>query len=255
MLFQYQSGTSWFHRLDPLSKFIWLACISALCILYSSIQVQLALFSLVIVMGWMAANLTLRKMWHGIRYPFWFGVPYFLLQLIFVTGKTTLLQLGNFVLTEEALMYASAVTLRLLTLVLSSLLFVTTTNPRDLVASLSQQAHVPYRFAFGISIALRFVPLLKQEAMSIQAAQQLRGMSRPQNLLDKLRWRHRFLFALFVGAIRRVEGIANAMEMKGFGMMPLRTWRTEVRMSGGAWLLVVSSISLTISSIIAKLWF
>lgn len=253
MVFHYQRGNSWFHQLDPLSKLIWLACVSALCILYADVWVQITLFGAVITIGRLAAGMPLKIMWRSIRFPFWFGVPYFFLQLIFVSGQTPLMRWGSFILTEEALSYAAAITLRLLTLVLSSFLFVATTDPRDLVISLSQQMHLPYRFAFAISLALRFLPLLKREALSIQAAQQLRGMNRSQHFFGKLRWGRRFLLSLFLNTVRKVEGTASAMEIKGFGVLPSRTWRKEIRLTPGGWLLLLTSSIATVSCVIGEL--
>lgn len=225
MIFQYQQGVSLFHQIDPLSKFIWLVCISVLSLSHENALGQLILFLTTLIIGIFGAKMSLRTLWRGMRIPFWFGLPYLGLQLIFVPGETELYQLGGFVLTEEALNFAVAISLRLWILVLASLIFIATTDPRDVVLTLAQKLWVPYRFAYAISIALRFIPTLEAEASVIRAAQRIRGQGDPKGLKNKLAWQKRFLMSVFVSAVRRVEKTAINMELRGFDLYPSRTYR------------------------------
>lgn len=241
MMFQYDPGSSLFHRIDPLSKFIWLASVSALCLATAHPWVQLALLGGLVGCGRWGAGLRFGSMWRGLRLPFFFSLPYFVLQLLFVPGETVLWSIGSLQLTEEALSFAFALTLRWQSLVLSSLLFVTSTDPRDLVLALTQQARVPYRFAFGISIALRFLPILQQEATIIRDAHRLRGLGRPAEWRAKLAAQRRYALAVFIAAVRRIETISTVMELKGFGARAERTYRRTIRFTrSGRWLAVGS---------------
>jgi energy-coupling factor transport system permease protein len=241
MIFQYQQGVSLFHRLDPLSKFVWLMSISILSIGFENVLAQAVLLLTVILTGVYLAGLPLHSIWKGIRIPFWFGIPYFGMQLVFLSGETELVRLWGLVLTTEALDYAGAVSLRLLILVLASLLFIATTDPRDLVLVLAQKLFVPYRFAYSISIALRFLPILEAEAALIRAAQRLRGLGEPKGFRNKLAWQKRFAAAVFISAVRRVEKTAIVMELKGFGLYSDRTYRHFVTISPAGIILSITS--------------
>ena len=241
MMFRYEPGNSPFHRIDPLSKFVWLVSVSVLALRYASAPMQAALFCAVALQGVLLARLSLRSLWRGLRFPLWFVVPYFVLQLVFVPGETELTRVGTFVLTAEALDYAAAIALRLVTLILASLLFVATTDPRDVVLALAQKLRVPYRFAFAISIALRFVPVLEEEAELVRAAQRLRGLGEPAGLKHWLSWRKRFALAVFASAIRRVQKTAEAMEAKHFGAYRDRTYRKTVTVPPAG--IVLSAVS------------
>lgn len=242
MTFQFQQGDSVFHRIDPLSKFIWLVCISSLSLFYENLLGQAILFITITLTGIYWAQLPLYRLWKSIRFAFWFGIPYFILQLIFVSGHTELLNIGNFVLTKEALYYAGAISLRLLSLVLASFLFIATTDPRDIVLILSQKLYVPYRFAYGISIALRFLPILQSEASLIRAAQKLRGQDEAIGLRNKLFWYKRFALKVFISAVRRVEETAIVMETKGFGIHQNRTYRKIITIPAMGIVLSIFSI-------------
>lgn len=259
MMFQYRHGRSWFHRLDPVSKFIWLACVSVLCFRFGTAAWQALLLFTVLALGVWAAGLPPRSLWRGIRIPFWFGVPYFFMQLLFLPGVTEFAAFGPVTITAEALDDAAAVSLRLLTLVLASLLFIATTDPRDAVLAMAQKLRVPYRFAFAVSIALRFLPILEAEAAVVRAAQRLRGAASadaanavPRLRLARQRWaaRRSFAFAIFAGAVRRMQRMAETMDSRGFGLHGQRTYRRQLTTPRSGVGLTVASLFLMIVGLI-----
>lgn len=252
MIFQYQQGDSLFHRIDPLSKFIWLVCVSILSLSHENALGQTTIFLTTMIIGVYGAKMSLRTLWRGMRIPFWFGLPYLGLQLIFVSGETELIRFGSFVITEEALNFAVAISIRLWILVLASLIFIATTDPRDVVLTLAQKLYVPYRFAYAISIALRFIPTLEAEAAMIRAAQKIRGLGTPKGLRNKLAWQRRFLMSVFVSAVRRVEKTAINMELRGFGLHHHRTYRRNLLISTKGIALSTLSVVLTILILILQ---
>lgn len=244
MIFQFQEGHSFFHRLDPLSKFIWLLCVSVIALSSEQAISQTVLLMLVILIGAVWVQLPWRTIWRGIRIPFWFGVPYFVLQLLFLPGQTEIFSFGSYTLTAEALDYAVAVTERLLTLVLASFLYIVTTDPRDVVLAMAQKLRIPYRFAFAVSIALRFLPILEAETQLLRSAQRLRGGD-PKGLREKLEWNKRFAFSVFTAAVRHVQQTAEAMENKAFGAARERTYRRQINVPRSGIILSAGSVLLT----------
>lgn len=243
MIFQYEQGDSWFHKLNPLPKFIWLISISILSIRYEQAGIQALLFIAVMLFGLLACKLSLAAIWRRVRIPLWLSTTYFLLQLLFVPGETKLFAAGWFVITAEALDFAAAITLRLLTLLLATLWFITTTDPRDVVLALVQQLRVPYRYAYGLAVALRFLPILHEEADTTKAAHLRRG--RPHGFKNRLAWWRRFVFSVFVSAIRRVQQMAEAMEVRGFGRHHTRTYFRQLKHAPSGILLALFSICMT----------
>ena len=121
---------------------------------------------------------------------------------------------GPITVTVEALNAAGAMSLRMFTLFLTSMAYILTTDPRELVAELTRRLRIPYRFAFGVSAALTFIPLLEEEGTHILAAQQVRGHRPPKGLGSRIGYGLKFVSAVLLNALRRVQQTAGAMESK-----------------------------------------
>ncbi|MNJ69896.1 putative HMP/thiamine permease protein YkoC [compost metagenome] len=108
---------------------------------------------------------------------------------------------------------------------------------------MAQRLKLPYRFLFGVSMALTFLPLLEAEAKVSSAARKIRGGRAPRGLAERLRmWRSQ-LFAIFAGAIRRVQQTAGAMDAKGFGAYSDRTYLRDVPMRASGYIVSLSSVA------------
>lgn len=127
--------------------------------------------------------------------------------------------------TAEQLFYQLTVTLKYVAVLPSVLLFVATTRPPEFASSLARIG-VPYRFAYAISLALRYIPDVQREFRTISLAQQARGLdiSRAVGLRTRVRNLGSTLMPLLLGTFDRIESISAAMELRGFGRGPGRTW-------------------------------
>ncbi|MCT1402193.1 cobalt transporter [Paenibacillus sp. LC231] len=228
MLIQYEKGNTLLHRYDPLSKLVILFCTAVIAMLLDQAWQQALFLLLCIGQARFAGQVSGKRLLGGIRLIAIVAVPYFILTSLTVKGETIWLQWGPISLTEEALNAAGAMTLRMFTLFLTSMAYILTTDPRELVAELTRRLRIPYRFAFGISAALTFIPLLEEEGTHILAAQQVRGHRPPRGLGNRISYGLKFVSAVLLNALRRVQQTAGAMESKGFGAYPERTYRTEV---------------------------
>lgn len=218
-------------QVDPLTKFIAVLCITILVLWVQTAWVQAVIFGAVAVIGVIGANRSFAFLLYKMRFMLWVGIPFFLLQLLWIPGETVIGTLGPLTLTVETLDFAAAVTIRLWTLMLSSLIYMITTEPSDVVLVLAQKLRVPYRYAFAVSIALRFLPMLSEEAALIRTAQQIRGMRRPKGLTQRVGAWQRFAAAVFLNCIRRVQMTANSMDAKGFGAFSERTYMRHIAIS------------------------
>ena len=63
---------------------------------------------------------------------------------------------------------------RLSVVVLASFILIWTTDTRDLMVSLAK-AGMPYRFAYAVFLALRFLPLIQREVDAVRDAHRIRG--------------------------------------------------------------------------------
>ncbi|WP_068505009.1 energy-coupling factor transporter transmembrane component T family protein [Paenibacillus kribbensis] len=228
MLFQYNGGASLLHRLGPLSKLIWVGCFSLLSMAGDSTLHEAALLAVLIAVAWLGARLTLVRQLRAMSFLIGLGIPYFILSILAIREGHTVISWGPIVITTEGLDIAGALTLRIFVLFLTSYIYLSTTDPRDFVQALNLRLRVPYRFAFGISVALTFLPLLEEEGHTIMAARRVRGQEPPRGLRNRLAYWSGYAAAVLVNAVRRVQQTALAMEGKGFGAYADRTYLREL---------------------------
>lgn len=224
MLFQYNGGSSPLHRLGPLSKLIWVGCFSLLSMAWDSTIREAALLVALIAVAGFGARLTLARQLRAMSFLIGLGIPYFILSILAIREGNTVASWGPIVITAEGLDIAGALTLRIFVLFLASYIYLSTTDPRDFVQALNLRLRVPYRFAFGISVALTFLPLLEEEGRTIMAARRVRGQEPPRGWGKRISWWRGYAAAVLVNAVRRVQQTALAMEGKGFGAYAERTY-------------------------------
>jgi energy-coupling factor transport system permease protein len=252
MTFQYRPADSFMHRIDPISKVIWMLCLSILVFLYESALPQFLLFVIVVAIALGLAKLSVSFLLRGIWIIFLFSIGFFVLQVLLVPGHTLLFQVGFIPVYLESVDFATSINLRILTIFTSSLIFVVTSDPRDIVLALTQKLKVPYRYAYSIFVALRFVPTLETEAKVIEAAQTVRGVGRQKGLRHKLENMKRFTLPLLMSSIRRVHITAITMEAKGYGAYADRTYIRHISILKSGIAFSLLSIATTLFLIILK---
>jgi energy-coupling factor transport system permease protein len=195
---------------------------------------EAALLAVLAVGARLGARLTLTRQLRAMSFLIALGIPYFVLSIVAIREGHAVAVWGPIRITAEGLDIAGALTLRIFVLFLSSYIYLSTTDPRDFVQALNLRLRVPYRFAFGISVALTFLPLLEEEGRTIMAARRVRGQEPPRGLRNRLSWWGGYAAAVLVNAVRRVQQTALAMEGKGFGAYADRTYfrMLENRRSG-----------------------
>ncbi|CAJ1579177.1 energy-coupling factor transporter transmembrane component T [[Mycobacterium] wendilense] len=121
---------------------------------------------------------------------------------------------------DGSITLAAATFLRVLAIALPSVLLFIDTDPTELADGLGQVLRLPARFVVGALAGLRLVGLLRQDWQYLGFARRARGVA------DHARLRRVAgqAFALLVFAVRRGSTLATAMEARGFGAHPTRTW-------------------------------
>ncbi len=147
----------------------------------------------------------------------------YLTAIIFLTNLAVGYFSNGFQLTAALLVYSATLGFRFVVLMSSFSIFFLTTSPDDLSLAL-EQSHIPYEFCFAFTTAVRFVPVLANEAQTIMDAQKSRGLELEKGkFLQRIRNYVPVLIPLIVGAIRRSLELAEAMESRAFGASKKRT--------------------------------
>jgi energy-coupling factor transport system permease protein len=172
----------------------------------------------------------------------------------------TIIFLTNFIFSfiggraaAESLENAVAMTLRFVVLVESFSIFFLTTSPDHLGLAL-EQTHIPYEFCFAFTTAVRFVPVLAEEAQTIMDAQKARGLELERgNFLKKIRNYIPILIPLIVSAIRRSLELAEAMESRAWGATKKRTNLYMLKMHRGDFVLILITVGILATAIYVRL--
>ncbi len=203
------------HNLDPRVKFIYVCVVFVAAILFGEILPLIALFLMSLPFVLLAG---VQKEWlRSLR-----GAA-FLATFIFLVNIASSFFTSGYVLTAANVETAAAMTLRFVVLVESFSVFFLTTSPDHLGLAL-EQTRVPYEFAFAFTTAVRFVPVLAEEAQTIMDAQKARGLELEKGgFLKRIRNYVPVLIPLIVSAIRRSLELAEAMESRAWGATKKRT--------------------------------
>lgn len=145
---------------------------------------------------------------------------------IYIGGRTVLFVITErYTVTAETLWYLMTVASKYLTIFPMALVFILTTHPTEFAASLSKLG-VPYKIAYSVSLALRYLPEVSKDFVNIMHSQQARGVDLTKNVSFKKRFGNmtRILIPLILSSLDKTDTISNAMELRGFGKMKNRSW-------------------------------
>ena len=145
-------------------------------------------------------------------------------QVFFSREGATLLEWGFLEVHEGGLVRGLFLALRILLLVSTAALLTATTAPvkladgiEDLLSPLKRLRFPAHELAMMITIALRFIPTLHEEAQKITRAQAARGADFSEGgPIRRARAMLPVLVPLTIGAFRSADELAEAMESRGY---------------------------------------
>ena len=94
----------------------------------------------------------------------------------------------------------------------------TVTRLPDLTRALVRTLHIPYRYAFAFTTAIRFIPILARDMAAVIEAQTARGVELDGNLFQRLRLLLPLCVPLLVSSVRKIESGAISAELRGFNL-------------------------------------
>ena len=141
----------------------------------------------------------------------------FILQLIVIRKGEPLLTFGSFSITDIAVQKALLLVLRLIGATLPLSILISVTNLSDLSNTMVKYLHIPYKYAFTFTSAIRFIPVFSTEMSGIIESQQARGVDfEVKNPFKKFGMILPLCFPLLISSVRKIESTATAAELRGF---------------------------------------
>ena len=224
------------HDLDPRAKIVATAVLVAGLFLVDStaglLFVAAALVALVA-----ASRIPVRRFLRLLRPVLFIVALTVVFQVLFSREGATIFEWGFLEVHAGGLWLGFFLGLRILLLVGVAGVLTATTAPvaladaiEDLLSPLKRVRFPAHEVAMMMTIALRFIPTLGEEAEKIKGAQAARGADFSEG--GPLRRARSFLpvlIPLTVGAFRRADELADAMESRGYRGGEGRTRYRELR--------------------------
>ena len=234
---QFFPGDSLLHRLDPRTKIVLLFFFLAAIFVFDSPLAYAALtaFTAALIA---VSRVPLFLMLKALKPLSWIIAFTFVIHLVSTPGDA-FFHVWLFDLTWQGAAKGFFIALRLALLILLSALLTYTTSPLALTDALEtlmqpvKRVGVPaHEIAMMMTIALRFVPTLIEEADKIMKAQQARGADLTEgSVIERVKGFVPVLVPLFISAFRRADDLALAMEARCYRGGVGRTQMKALRIS------------------------
>ena len=261
---QYFPGQSPIHRLDPRTKILFTVLL-IVCIFLSKGFAGFLAVALLAGICMRLSKISFKFIVRGLK-PIAVIVAFtFVLNLFLSSGDDVLWKLGIIKITYTGLRNAVFMAIRLIMLVTCTQLLTLTTSPIALTDGL-ERLFTPFKkigfpaheLAMMMSIALRFIPTLIEETEKITKAQKARGADfESGNIVKRAKAMIPLLVPLFVGAFRRADELAMAMEARcyrgGTGRTKMKPLK-YARIDAYAWIAGICLLGLIVAFNILKVF-
>ncbi|HBV96134.1 MAG: hypothetical protein JL50_05850 [Peptococcaceae bacterium BICA1-7] len=219
MLGQYLPVESAIHRLDPraklLSTFLLIAAVMA------GGWAGMAIGGLITAAGVMAARLPLGVLWRQVRLLGLIILASVLVQILFTPGDVVL-SAGPVKVTVQGLVSGVTLLIKILLVVLTGIILTSTTTSLRLASGIELllkplgRLGIPvHEIVMALSIAIRFIPVITEEAQHIINAQLSRGVAfYGPGLGRRAKAVISLVVPLLTGVLRRSDDLATAMEAR-----------------------------------------
>ena len=243
---QYYPKNSFVHNMDARIKLV-LCLLFMVGIFFVQSYVGFALVTVFLMVVILASKVPLKSILKSVKGIVVLLILTAMLNIFFTKSGNVLVSWWIFTITDDGLIYASKMLLRLVYLVIGSSVLTLTTTPVDLthaierlLAPLKVIKFPVHDLALIMSLTLSFIPSLIDETDRIIRAQKARGADFDTgNLFQRAKAFVPILIPLLVGGFRRAEELANAMNSRCYEGA---TNRTQMRVMKLSWRDLVASL-------------
>ena len=239
---QFFPGDTPIHKLDPRTK---LLCVILYIVALFNAKGPLTYGIMIAVLAVciLVSRVEWRALTRGLK-PVYIIVAFTAIMNMFFTAGTPVADVWLLRhITFEGIVSAVQMILRIVMLIMGTFLMTYTTSPIALTDGLEsllsplKKLRLPiHELAMMMSIALRFIPTLIEETDKIMSAQKARGADfETGNIFQRAKALVPILVPLFVGAFRRADELATAMECRCYHGGEGRTALRVLHMRSADW--------------------
>ncbi len=242
-LFLYLDRPTFLHRLHPVVKVLGM-----LCLFVAAFVTQEPVAALPVA-GGVVLLISVAGAWPNVcRLRILFVMVFvmtFIIWTLFFRGGVPLVAWGPISVSAAAVRFALGMAIKLDTFLGVGVVFLSTTKIEEFAYALTRVG-MPYKLGFTMTLAFRLVPVFLDAAGTVVQAQRCRGFNFDEgNLFQRMRRYVPVIVPVFMGALRRADGMAMALEARGFQAPRARTTYEQFRFraSDAVALLVAISVA------------
>lgn len=233
---QYLPYDTFIHRLDPRVKLI-ASLLFIITIFFVQTFIGYIPFVVLLIIMIYIGKIPVKSLIKSIKPLIWILLITGLINLFTTSGKT-LFTIFSLTATYEGLYKTIFMFVRIIMIVVATSVLTFTTSPMELTDGLEKLFSPLKRFGFPagelammISISLRFIPTLFDEANKIKMAQMARGADfESGNIINRAVSMVPLLVPLFLNSFNRSDELATAMEARLYRIGEERTKLNEIFM-------------------------
>ena len=236
---QYYESKSVVHRLDPRVK-ILLMILLVVFIFISGNMVSLGISTLAVFLVAIISRVPLRLYLKNMKAILPVLIFTAIINVFYGDGGSVVLELWVIKITTEGLYRSVFMALRIFLLIFISSALTYTTTPNDLTDGIESLLsplkliglkNAVHTLAMMMTIALRFIPTLIEEAEKIMNAQKARGADLESGgLIDRVKALIPILIPLLISSVRRAYELAEAMECRCYNGGEGKTRMKQMKM-------------------------
>jgi energy-coupling factor transport system permease protein len=237
---QYYPVDSLVHRLDPRTKLLVSVAWMSGLLLTNDVALT-AMWGVATFATVVAARLPFPLVVRNLRAFGWLFLLTMVVHVFFTSGTTWLrLPVVGWTIAKEGVQRGLLYSFRLALLVVMAALLTLSTSPIEITDGLERlmrplrRLGVPvHELSMMMSLAMRFVPTLLEEADRLQKAQVSRGASFEGNVVQRVRSILPLVVPLFISSFRRADELALAMDARCYRGGQGRTCYRQLRLQAG----------------------
>ncbi len=232
---QYYSTESTIHKLDPRTKIMSLILFMVFLFSFTSLK-TIAISAVFVAITINLSKVPIKYIVKGLK-PVIFIIIFTVIIHLFIHDGKVIFKIFILKITDTGIIYAITLSTRIIIMILFSSLLTFTTSPMEItngIERLLDPFQKGYSLAHNISlmmsIAIRFIPTIIDEADKIMNAQLSRGANFNEgNIFNKVRSLIPIIVPLMLSAIRRADDLAFAMESRCYNGGKNRTRFKELK--------------------------
>ncbi|MFC4387590.1 energy-coupling factor transporter transmembrane component T family protein [Gracilibacillus marinus] len=224
MHIEFYKNPTWLHYVNPTLKFILFVFLFIFFLFIHHLHFLIYFTVLLTLIYYI-------QLGYPIKLLFLLSLPMviifftsFVSMALFGKGETTLFQFAFVHITEEGLYRGIHLGFRSVIFGLLGMIFALTTKPVYFFYSLMQQLSLPPKIAYSFMAAIRLLPNIIQEFLSLRKALKVRGVIFKRSIPGFYQQIKHYAIPILALSIRRAYHISVAMEAKHFTNNRNRTY-------------------------------